>query len=220
MKVVLAIAMLVVCGCGEDRLYTGPVQVPKAIGVGIGEYTAIAPRVYEGSRAPMDVPSLAARCVATSVCRALVRESKVYVFGLAAGQSELVIDTTQPVTGRSRVRRVEVEVTAPSPGQALAIGSASRPAVGERLALAIEGEPFMCANLGPNRTGALNFSCAAPMKLDGKTYVYRQTDAQITALVTSVSMCAAPETGPLTSVFAYAPVNKLLGTTTSACPPL
>jgi len=220
MKAVVVISVLLFGACGEDRLYTGPVQVPKMVTVGLGEYTAVAPRVYEGSRAPMDVPSLEAHCTAASVCKAVVRESRVYLFGLSAGESELVIDSRQPVTGRGRVRRIAVTVMAAQPAASMAIGSPARPGAGERLALAIDGEPFLCANLGSNRTGAVNLTCAAPMTLEGKSYVYRQTDSQITNLVTSVAMCAAPESGPLASVLAYAPVNKALGAATSACPPL
>ena len=214
----MLLAALLVVACGEDRLYTGPIEVPETIAIGDGEYTAFAARVYEGSRAPMHVTSLDARCEAKTICRVVIKEAKVYVFGVGSGTTTLTLDMTHPITGRHRLRNVVVSVATPGSAPTMSIGSDARPNVGERYELDLDGKKHRCATLGPNRTGALVLSCAAPRKLDGRAFVYEQSDGQITNLVSSVRVCAAPEAGPLATLIAYQPINKVIGAPSSACP--
>jgi hypothetical protein len=214
----MVIVSALAAGCsGGDILYTGPAVTPETLQVPNGEYATFAAQIHEGSRAPMEVSSMSAACKPDTVCSATVVEKRVQVFGKSAGTATLVVELTHPVTGRKDEREIAVTVGPPVPVTPIAVGSTIDPAVGTKVELEVEGQRYRCFVAGPPGPGSLGLSCVAPATHAGTSYLFGGNN-QNGWLPETIRVCVEPDSGPITSISAYEPINQVQGGPGSACP--
>lgn len=220
MRFALVLAASTLLGCAsDDRLYAGKVELPESLEVGTGRYTVFEGRIFEKSRAPMEVSSMTATCTPSPICSAHVHESQVFVLAAATGVASLHIDLTHPITGRIERRELPVTVTATAAPPPLGIGAQLPMGVGKMLQLRIKGAEYHCTGLGPRSEGGLEFRCVPPLVRRQATFAFQPTHGQ-RAPKDEVRVCAALDGGAASSLTAYAPVNAREGDENAQCPKL